>query len=407
MIYIPSDFMNYDSLIREQSCFNGIGIKPSEKQSIQNLKNIFVSIIKGESNLAKLGKQNSLIVLGLDAISYNVAKNCFTPTTIFPLTSTFPTTSVTAWTTTVSGLSPSLHNLPGVVYFAPEINKMYNCLDNAILIGNEWKTNYINSKRIRYGKYETFFNLINKFAETVVIDGYFSYDIARWSSCLIQGASKVQKSKSDWSTITFSPNKIIDSIIEDVEFALITRNQSKKLFLWSLVNTDHYIHVNGYSEELNAQLERLNQKILQWNENGHTVIIHSDHGQVKNFSDKKLEDCWNYITSEELSNFCGGAGRTRWIYPKKNCETKLVDKLEKEFGNLIKIIHKNELHKLGLLNVDDSNNRIGTIVVIAIDHTFPIINSAENYYSKSSIKYEHGSILPDEMIVPLVIYNSI
>lgn len=400
--------LSYEQLILHQRCFEGKGVRPSDVQSIRQLPNFFKSVMRGVNKLVRLGKQNSLIVLGLDAISYNFAAKVLTPDHLIPLTSTFPSTSVAGWYGTMTGLTAEQHGLPGVVFFAPEIGRMYNCLDEAIYKNGNWVQNSLDKHKVCYGEAETVFHQLAPYCDTIVIDGYFSYDIARWSKGLVRGAGKVLTSAANWSQITFNPHAIVDSITFDIERALSLRVKNRAVFVWSLVNTDHYIHVNGYSEELADALKILDNKILEWCNLGHTVVIHSDHGQVQNYSDTELEKAWNDINSLVNCRFIsGGAGRTRWSYPKTMQETALANKIEKAFGREVQVLHKSELKETGLLKVGSKlDSQIGDIVTIALGNTFPIVNSSEDYYSKNSIKFEHGSILIDEMVVPLAIYQT-
>lgn len=404
---IIENWVKFEDLVTLQACFDGKGVLPSSNQSISSIPNFLEAVIDGKNKLLKLGKERSLIVLGLDAISYKFAASILTPNKLIPLTSSFPSTSVTGWSSTMTGLNVEDHGLPGVVFFAPEISKIYNCLDEAIYINDKWIQNHPDKYKIEYGNLETIFNRLSSKCETIAIDGYFAYDVAKWSSSLIKGAIQTIKSSYDWSQITFDPNLMISSIIDDTNLALNSRNKDKNLFIWSLVNTDHYIHIHGYSDILAKAMVKLNNQILEWVENGHAVVIHSDHGQVQNYSDKDLENLWNDINSfSTCRHVSGGAGRTRWSYPNPLKETYLANQIEKKFGNKVKVIHKEELEKLGFLKLGKKlSSQLGELITIALGNEFPIVNSAGDYYSHDSVKYEHGSILVDEMIVPLAIYQ--
>ena len=68
----------------------------------------------------------TVVVLALDGINDTVARASWSQARVETLTSTFPTTSVTAWLTAATGLEPAEHGVLGVVYYLPEAGTCFH-----------------------------------------------------------------------------------------------------------------------------------------------------------------------------------------------------------------------------------------------------------------------------------------
>src|SRR5712664_2111980 len=60
-----------------------------------------------------------VIVLAVDGLTHTVAAEHWQPSTLDLLHSTVPSTSTTAWLTSVTGVGPEQHGLPGMVFRLP------------------------------------------------------------------------------------------------------------------------------------------------------------------------------------------------------------------------------------------------------------------------------------------------
>lgn len=399
--------LDYQKLVLNMSCFNGKGLRPHPTQSIRQLRNFLNDVAFDRSPLISKGSQESIIVIGLDAISYSVAREMFTPNTMLPISSIFPSTSVCCWAAAMTGLSVEDSGLPGPVFYAPEIKRMYNCLDDIVEVNGKWVSDFSEAHKVSFGEWETIFHDLSQTHETVAVNGYFSIDSHRWSRGIMRGAERTDISNADWSKITSQPDKIAKSVVNDIENTLSKRDRNRPLFVWSLVNTDHYIHLNGYNESLRKALKLINEAFHEWSDQGHSVIMYADHGQVSNVANKEMGRAWDSLHSPEMCRLTsGGAGRVRWSYPHSHKEDAFANRLSNILGDEAIVLHRDELQKNALLDIGKRlTQQVGEIVSIAIGNQFPIFNSSEDYYAHEQIIFEHGSILPDEMIVPLALYQ--
>jgi predicted AlkP superfamily phosphohydrolase/phosphomutase len=62
------------------------------------------------------GVGESVVVMAFDGLGYDLASDVFSPDRLVPLTTTFPSTFVTAWATALTGRRADEHGLLGVQF---------------------------------------------------------------------------------------------------------------------------------------------------------------------------------------------------------------------------------------------------------------------------------------------------
>src|SRR5436305_3082079 len=73
-----------------------------------------------------------VIVLALDGLALHVAAQALAHAELAALRSTFPSTSATAWLTSVTGLEPSEHGVLGTVYREPGTERLVNVISGEV-----------------------------------------------------------------------------------------------------------------------------------------------------------------------------------------------------------------------------------------------------------------------------------
>ena len=331
-------------LYRDNELFSGTCIRPDNIQSVSNIRPFIKSVASHQHKQARMGSAQSIIVLGLDSLKYTFAKATLHPDRMLPLTSVFPSTSVCAWTWALTGQSPEVSKMVSPIFYAKEINDMYITLNDTYGHDGDWRSDEAGVQQFSIRKLDNFFTDLNQLGfETVCINGFYAYKTSRWSQALLKDAGRVEKSKSDWNKIIMSPDKIVESIIEDVTNAINSRDPNKNLFVWSLVDIDSYIHVFGYSDELVKALSVLEEFIQDLASQGHLVISFADHGQTPQKYSSLTED-WHKIIGTDYCRYQpAGAGRARWSYPKPGNETFVFERTKEILGDNAAVIHRDEL----------------------------------------------------------------
>jgi hypothetical protein len=168
------------------------------------------------------------------------------------------------------------------------------------------------------------------------------------------------------------------------------------VLLWVYVNLDDYVHANGYDERVLAALRRLDGVARGWAGAGWTVVAHSDHGQVPVRPDPALAQAWARVDDpHECELPGGGAGRVRWLYPRAGREEAVRARLADALGDAAVVLAACELALppgLGL-----PLDRVGAVLAIAASESFPVPDLG--------MRYEHGGLDVDEMVIPFAVWR--
>ncbi len=129
-----------------------------------------------------------------------------------------------------------------------------------------------------------------------------------------------------------------------------------------------------------------------------TLLVTSDHGQVHLEPDSWLE-------LRALSTYCeamAGDGRFRYCYAKKGRARELLAAARDALGERAWVWSRAELLDAGILGTGATGTipgRIGDVIIAARD-AIAITDPA--LPTETKLRSGHGSLTPDEMLVPLV-----
>lgn len=375
------------------------GIRPHPSRSVAAVGRVVLECLKSTSR--------GVLILGIDGLSLSAASAAWPATQIEILTSSFPSTSVTAWTTALTGLDVSQHLGIGMVYRIPRFNRMVHAVLNrpvefAGLARETDPPPWSDTEVISPGR--TIFERARALEAHRVVRGR-DMDLipGPWTSALFRGAereflSSQQLDDLPGENIT-DPDQFADAVIREVEESLSRQSADAPLLLWVYVNLDDHIHLHGYDHAVHQVLTRLGSAAEAWAGNGWTVLAHSDHGQAALAEDPALTQAWDRLASPAYCRLpSGGAGRVRWLYPKPEREAAISRELSEVAGGSMVVCSPDDLAAWGLLRLNSRlRERVGEIAVIALDADFAPI--------KPGLKYDHGSVTEQEMLVPLAIWN--
>lgn len=372
-------------------------LRPDPEQGLTAVRRLLKRGWDGEGGPVRLGRAESVLVLGLDAISYELAARLWSPDSLVPLTSTFPSTSVVAWLSTMTGLGVEGHEVPGVVYYEGGAGGLFHCFRDFVLeSGWDWSKT-VPASAVRFGPWPTFFDDARG-AERVAHAGDLVNWAGRWCDAILHGA-EVRNPRVDWAEIRFDPGRIIEWAVGEVEATVRGRRRGLPLLSFTMLNFDDYVHFHGYPRALEDALVRLEESVLRWKREGHTVVAVSDHGMIPNRVAPAVFDAWEEINGPRLClRPVGGAGRVRWSYPRPGKEAEVHGRLAELLGGNALVVRRDELGGYGLLAVEGRvREALGEVVTVALGEEFPVPDP--------SYVYEHGSVTPAEMLVFLSVWE--
>ncbi|WP_189256930.1 hypothetical protein [Lentzea flava] len=304
-----------------------------------------------------------VIVLAVDGLSSDVAKQSWLSASLSTLSSTVPSTSATALLTALTGVPADVHRVPGTVY--RNGSGLVHAINGAPAIPD------LPTVLERHGA-----TVLAR--ELDLLEG-------TWAQALLRGCTRIPAPPRHKLTAQAEdPPLLVANVVADLDKALPDAR-----FLWTYVNVDDHVRAHGYDESVHEAMLRLDAHASRWAAQGWTVVAHSDHGQVPVDPDPALVAAWDEIVREECVIPSGGAGRMRWLYPAEDRTEAVFDRVATTLGSTATVHHAADL---GLPQPET-----GPVVAVAASPRFPIADP--------SAKFEHGGTSRDEIDVPFAIWK--
>jgi hypothetical protein len=332
--------------------------------------------------LAELERsRRGVVVLAVDGLSHGVAAAGWPSAEITSLTSTFPSTSATAWLTALTGCEPSEHGVPGMVYRVDDA--LVYAVTGAGVAGGPVPPDGVVLAR------PTVFERAG--VPCLALGRELDHLPGPWARALLRGTAPAGRTvpPAVLAEQAADPRLLAGAVAGDVTAALAGLT-GERFLLWVYVNLDDHVHANGYDDAAVDALAMLDRAATEWARDGWTVVAHSDHGQVPVRPDPELAAAWAEVDDPadcELPG--GGAGRTRWLYPRPGRADAVRARLAEALGDAAVVVTPAEV---GL-----DPRRAGAVVAIAASDRFPIPDPG--------LRFEHGGLDADEMIVPFAVWR--
>lgn len=378
-IYAPIKTLN--TIISPSLAPDALGDKEISTASLQapsitDFRSQIRAVLEREANAAH---SRHIVILGIDGIPYDLALRSWSHAKTAKMRSVFPSTSSTAWLSSLSGMSVDAHGVPGVIFKVEDDSEdLINIFEYKGQIFNSEIEN-IFSDAVRWG-----------YAPLSILGDLEDYDCS-WRDLLLRHSQKVEGHK--FYTVKSDGNATLDPLIlcrnirNAIMQSLELHEQKSPCLLWCFIDTDLYIHHHGYDDHVMRFLELIDQIAVELAQKDAIIIAHSDHGLTPTCHDSEIEQ---FIGRLKLEHHCsvGGAGRTRWIYPKPGTDQTLMDELARHLPTSIRIGYVDDLFLKGSL----SQSRVGKIMLIA---------QGEAFLTSCGYSFDHGSLTDREMYVPL------
>lgn len=409
----------------------GTGIAPRPGPSLCDVPGLVLD------ELGRAGR--GVVVLAVDGLSWQAAGRAWRAAELSCLTSTFPSTSATAWMSSITGASVAEHLVVGAAYRERAGGPLVDVITGKTLarpvdgrpaareptgpaagtaagpagrtgagpaVGMAAETAVGPAGGMADGMvggmaggvaggralagWPTLFERAAGVADAVVAGRELDTLASPWVTALTRGARRTPAS----GRLTRDPQELVAGVAADVEAVIGTR-RARPLLLWIYVNLDDHVHRHGYDGRAMDALGRLERHALDWARRGWHVMAWSDHGLVPATPDRELAERWARLESPELCELPGGgAGRVRWLYPRPGREGEATERLAAALDGHAQVLPATALGELGLLEpTGPVRERIGAVVAVATSPRFPIPDPR--------LAFEHGARSPEETLVPL------
>lgn len=366
-------------------------------QSITAVRSLAASV---GINAAENGV-GSVVVIGVDGVSCEVAEASRLSGTLHPIRTVFPTTSVTAFLSSILGVGPEFHGIWGPVLrieSSADDDSVVNLLrSKRYRWGDDWVTGGIpfrgSNLNIR-NRGSLFLDWQSAGFKPVAISAEYTGMSQEWLDAMHLGAVRV-----------VDPTPVARMSVEPLAHAQTVIGVVREVIapmtaVWAHINLDPYIHLHGYGAEITAAISYIDGVCYDLAARGIPSMWYADHGMMRTKVFERDRLLWERLdTPLWCRSRAGGAGRTRWLYPHARFEKQILKMLSASLGTDAIVIHRDELASLGLLEgeVGPDPSRVGEVVAIATGERFPVPDP--------SLIFEHGGISEQERRVPLVTYE--
>lgn len=366
--------------------------------------------------LAPSSNIRNVVIFILDSISYGYFKYLcgraswlrgifeLDTSVLFPITSTFPSTSSTALASFVTGRPPLHHGILGVTFYLPEVRGTYHLFRNTYTT-SKGRTKVLTKNSFLYENLETLPDTCRKAKiETIYMQRKYDNKVPTILKYpLFRLVTKGTKTE-------FVRPPFPSGVLERITSLIKSNRQARKIIIAHMLDLDRLIHQYGpYSKVTDgfvlSLFENLKKGFLRFEpyvlDNGDTtMVICADHGQIRQ-KPKSGKEIFGFVNRVSYSPI-GGAGRVHYFYINEDYREEIDDLLQKMLGREGYVISRSEALKDGLYgdcqNVSTScSKRIGVTIALARGARFPS-------HSSESVA-EHGSLTKEEMIVPFAAFK--
>jgi hypothetical protein len=371
---------------------------PSRRQSLAVVPELILADVE------RAGR--GVIVLAVDGLPLPTARDCWGAAVVGCLTSVFPTVSAPAWLTALTGAEPAEHGVPGMVYRLPGrpvrvlavTGRALDDPDPARGAGAD----HPEPTTLASAPPTVFERARERGARPVAIGRELDGLPGPWTDALLRGADQplARPAAGDrFRAEAADPAAVVRAVVTDVEQVLAGSRTGRKQLLWCYLNLDDHLHRHGPDGATGEALGWLAGVAAGWAGRGWTVLAHSDHGQRPCARDPELARAWAELDTPGLCELpAGGAGRVRWLHPLPGRADELAGRLATALGDAALVVRRADLDRLGLIRLTPAlHARLGEVVAIAATDRFPVPDP--------SLRWEHGSTHPDEMLVPLAAWR--
>lgn len=358
--------------------YNSLQALPPEK--VAEYQNVVLLVIDG---------------LGLEYLTRKANSSFIANNIQQKLTSVFPSTTASAISTFATGLAPQQHAITGWFMYFQELSEVLAVLP-FIPRNPKIKTSYDMKTMRSQIKFEPLMQKISR--EKTVISPQYIVD-SQFNQIISTDAHRIGYDK-------------LDECFDHIEAEIKSHHDKKYIYAyWPEFDANCHLYGND-SEEIESLFQKLDEKfeklIQKLDKENYLLVLTADHGLIDTSEEKtivlndypEIQSC--------LSQPLTGEPRVAYCYVKRGSEELFERLVNKCLSQYMKLIKSTTLQEQNLFGLGDTNpdfpNRIGNYVLLM----------KENYIIKDFLPDEkpftqigvHGGLSPEEMTVPLVVFQN-
>jgi hypothetical protein len=329
-------------------------------------------------------KRAPVIVFAVDGVTCDVGRRAWQQARVDSLASIFPTTSSSAWLSSLTGMRVADHGIPGVVFKWPD-------RDGALI-------NVFSHSRYEGTRCGS--NLFSDAADAGYLPiacGDFDEHSAFWRDITLAHASILSGQQYFGHGPGHYEPQSARAVIRRIEVSVgralaMAADVGRPCLLWCFIEVDRHVHELGYDAHVDETLVLIDALAARLAGAGMTVVAYSDHGLTRTSLD---EDLTNLIRRLEhrFGLEVGGAGRTRWLHLKSSQDrAPLWEQLSRHVSSDVTLGWSRDYFPEDSL----AERRVGDIVLVA---------RGERFLCTDHAPFDHGSLLSCEVDVPFAVWQ--
>ncbi len=335
--------------------------------------------------------QRGIVILALDGLPYAPAEHAFRSAAVQAARSTFPSTSVTAWLTSVTGTDVAEHGAVGMALRVPGTDRVASLVTGD---ADGWDDR-VPAPAGLVRSQPTIFDAARAAGADALLWAPDLEPLAGpWIQALSRGADFLPSGYAD--DLTADPVEAVRRTIAAVDRTLTAAH--RPTLLWAYVNLDDHLHAYGADDAIAESLRLLDSAAQRWARAGWRIVAHSDHGQARVDPRPDLQEAWARLATPKYCRApAGGAGRVRWLYPHPDRADQVAAELADALGEQADVVAFDDLAGRGLMTANAAlRERVGEVVAIAAGAGFPVFRASD--------AYDHGSTTPEEATVAFAVW---
>ncbi|MFT5201098.1 MAG: hypothetical protein ACI9C1_000466 [Candidatus Aldehydirespiratoraceae bacterium] len=325
----------------------------------------------------------AVVVLVLDGLGWNQldARRSVAPTLASmaggPVTTVAPSTTATALTSISTGATPGEH---GVVGYRIDV-------EGEVLNALRWTTGRGDARqRIIPGDFQPELAFLGQRPVVITAAGFegTGFTMAHLADVRHQG----------WHTLPGLAVNIRQAVASGEPFVYAYYD-----------GIDKTAHVHGFAEHYDAELaacDRLVSDLMMALPRGTAIVVTADHGLV---------DCLGHGVALDPSlqrhiDRQSGEARFRWLHAEPGHQRDLADEVRSAHGDTAWVKTVDEIideRWFGPIVTAAARSRLGDVAVVAKEQ-FYFFDPADA--PRTELVGRHGSLTPDEMLVPMLSFTS-
>ncbi len=383
---IQPNYENGSIINLVSSITTALGNSPATHKPLSFLESDFIS------------KKKNVVFIVLDGLGYNFIKDqgsSFIKRNIVgSCTSVFPSTTATAITSFLTGMSPAQHAVTGWFVYLKELGTISAILPFKPRYGGE-----IFSKSDIFAKdifrQSTIFEKFNRKSFTLSNDYIINSDYTKFYS---KGSTSVAYKKENIENFVMNLRTLVQDIPEE-KFIYAYWPTFDTL---AHKNGIHSLNCKNHYQELSRALENF---VYSINNTDTVVIVTADHGLIDSPKEAFIDLDLHPKLRDTLVMPLSGDPRAAYCYVKQGMTDIFENYVHEHLADVCSMFKSAELVERHFFGLDVPNpklwDRIGDYVLIPKENYVikdKVLGESPHYYTG-----HHGGVSEDEMYVPVIV----